>query len=384
MQTMHWTVEEVARAFEMSPVLLGDLEHGSFENVEQAMRDFWTVVEDETTLMLEQFTEFLLQPDFGTNLRFVADFSNIPFLQGDKKLQADIDAVNLGSGKKVINDLHRRDGEEEVAWGDVPIMPLNMAPLIVGEKAAVPPARADVPVLDRADMRRGIEQQRAGERDLHKTFGGILRDELHRLFKHLDETAEQRVLSPDMMSDYVWNFGTHADALARDLAGVYEGSLAANGFAKATAVTPAQELAVLYARRRGAELLVLEGRENIVAFTRDRTRRLVAETLESGGTLRELKNNLRKDFGFSPARAENIARTETATAQGDAMLKSFESLGTERKEWRWPGGTPDGICEVNHGTVVQLTEMFPSGHSTVPAHPGCRCTLLPVRERPTG
>ena len=381
MEQLGWTVEEVARAFEMSPVLLGDLRHGSFENVEQAMRDFWTVIEDEMTLLLEQFTEFLLQPDFGANLRFVADFTKIPFLQPDKKLRAETDEINLRSGKVVINDLHRRDGEEDVAWGNVPLLPLNIGPLLVGGSPPAAPGRSIVP--DRDDMRRGLDRQRAVETSLDEAFGSILKEELNNLLVYLDANAEKRDLRPDMLSDYVWNWRGHEATLAVGLSSLYEASLEASGFAPGGATTPAQELAALYARRRGAEMLVLEGDENIVTFTRERVKRLVAETIETGGSLRELKNNLRKDFSFSSRRASTIARTETAMAQGDAQIRTFESLGTEAKEWRWPGGVPDGVCDVNNGAVVGLTETFPSGHSTVPAHPNCTCSLLPVRQRPS-
>ena len=137
-QQMQWTVTEVARAFEMSPILLGDQSQATKENLMGFLTDFWSVIQDQTEAVLADFTEFLLKPDFGADIRAVAVYDNIPFLQEDAERQARIDEIELKTGKRYINELRERDREESVPWGDRPLLPFNVGPLpgpAAGEEA---------------------------------------------------------------------------------------------------------------------------------------------------------------------------------------------------------------------------------------------------------
>ena len=113
--------------------------------------------------------------------------------------------------------------------------------------------------------------------------------------------------------------------------------------------------------------------------------------LELGGGVDELTKRLRIDLIFDKRRASTIARTESATALGQANLQSYQSLGHEGKRWLTAGdervdaGNPSGPCISNEGQgPVRLGKPFNSGHDTIPAHQNCRCTLTPVREMPRG
>ena len=215
-----------------------------------------------------------------------------------------------------------------------------------------------------------------------------LRDEMRAMVAHL-EAADARVLQVEDVAFFDWDWeARYATAVAQELEVAYLAELAVSGFVD-TALLPGHQLASLYARERAGEMLVLSGRDSIIEFTRARVARLVAETIEKGDSLRTLKNRLRKDIAFSDSRAETIARTETATAQGQAQIKSYQSLGYEGKEWltaldeRVDGGDPSGPCNANEAQgPVRLGKPFQSGHDTVPAHPRCRCTTSPVVQMP--
>lgn len=215
-----------------------------------------------------------------------------------------------------------------------------------------------------------------------------LRTELRAIIKHL-EAADRRVIQLQDIDTFDWDWwARYGTEVERELISVYRSGLAAEGFIE-TPLMPTHQLAVNYARRRAGEMLKLTDRDSIVDFTRARVRRLVAETIESGDSLRELKNKLRQDFGFSDSRADMVARTETATANTNASLKSYQSLGYEGKEWltaqdeRVDAGDFSGPCVQNEQMgQMALGRMFDSGHDGPPAHPRCRCTLMPVRELP--
>lgn len=409
MEQLHWGVEEVGRVMEMAPVLLGDMQNTSgigSETMTPAMRDFWVMIEDQVTNTYAEITEFLLKPDFDRRLKAIPDTRGIPELQKDRKLQAEVDDIELGNGKVFINELRERDGQDDVDWGDEPLLPNMMTPL-----SQAPPENPEPPESDKTappkDTSAAVQGETANQRqsreELEEVLHSVFQTELRRLLRHITQhsRAEQilmelpnrvRKIPIDVLEGYDWDMLARRKDIERQLLGLYELSLQATGFietspeasgleGKTRELAPAHELAVIFARRRAGNLLVLDGTANMVNWTRARVRRLTATAIEQGHSPRMLKNALRADFAsWSPRRAETVARTEMAFAQSDASLKSYESMGHEGKEWSWPGGEPDGICDTNDGQQVPLDKPFRSGHQAPPGHPSCRCALLPVRK----
>lgn len=75
------------------------------------------------------------------------------------------------------------------------------------------------------------------------------------------------------------------------------------------------------------------------------------------------------------ARARTIARTEMATARGVARDEFFEASGVRYVQWY--ATVDERTCEwcgARHGNVYVL------GRVSTPAHPNCRCTLVPFRK----
>ena len=134
-----WTVEDVARVFEISPTLLGDLTNGADVRTEQSLREFWAMMRYQIETTIEEFNEFFIIPNFGSEFYLEADFSNIPFLQRDAKLQAEIDEIYLRNAKVTVNELRIRDKQGETEWGDVPIVSQGLRPLFIdGEFVNMP------------------------------------------------------------------------------------------------------------------------------------------------------------------------------------------------------------------------------------------------------
>jgi hypothetical protein len=78
----------------------------------------------------------------------------------------------------------------------------------------------------------------------------------------------------------------------------------------------------------------------------------------------------------SPARALTIAITEQNRVMSIATIQRYREAELEKMEWHV--SDPCDKCAQNAGVEVQIGNTFPSGATQPPAHPHCRCVLLPV------
>ena len=78
----------------------------------------------------------------------------------------------------------------------------------------------------------------------------------------------------------------------------------------------------------------------------------------------------------SPARALTIAITEQNRAISAATIARYKEAELEKMEWHV--SDPCDKCAQNANVEVQIGDSFPSGATQPPAHPHCRCVLLPV------
>lgn len=83
-----------------------------------------------------------------------------------------------------------------------------------------------------------------------------------------------------------------------------------------------------------------------------------------------------QDSVSDSARALTIAITETNRAISRATIERYQDFGLEQIEWT--ATDPCEICLLNDGKVINVGQTFPSGDTQPPAHPNCRCALLPV------
>jgi SPP1 gp7 family putative phage head morphogenesis protein len=109
--------------------------------------------------------------------------------------------------------------------------------------------------------------------------------------------------------------------------------------------------------------------------TRDLIRAITGQTELSTA---EKRARLMDLMGTTPARAEMIARTETASAvEGGNHIAWKESGVVDRKEWLL-GPEPCELCEPLGGKVVGLDDEFSEGIAHPPLHPNCTCATAPV------
>lgn len=100
----------------------------------------------------------------------------------------------------------------------------------------------------------------------------------------------------------------------------------------------------------------------------------LAEGAASGDSVEGIAEALRGVLGDED-RAAVIAHTELARAQSAASLETYRFNGVQGKGWLTYQPCP--VCRQNEGVVVPLDGPFPSGDQMPPAHPRCRCSLVP-------
>lgn len=101
-------------------------------------------------------------------------------------------------------------------------------------------------------------------------------------------------------------------------------------------------------------------------------------TVVTGKKTSQLKKTLMERFNVSYHRADALVRTELANIQTQAAQQRYKDYGIAKVQW-W--ADPDErTCEVC-GELHK--KIYPVGtHVQCPAHPRCRCSLIPVIDLP--
>lgn len=110
----------------------------------------------------------------------------------------------------------------------------------------------------------------------------------------------------------------------------------------------------------------------------DRIGSKMADGLERGLSSREIARMIEGEVRSS-GYALIIAQTEGARAQVEASRASYEEAGV--KEFEWSTSDPCVICEdieIEAAGGVPFGFEFNDGTQYPPAHPNCRCDILPV------
>lgn len=151
---------------------------------------------------------------------------------------------------------------------------------------------------------------------------------------------------------------------------------------------PGSKPASLLVRPPGAFAALLEqGRasvKGINATIADRIGTVLADSLNSGDTYTTLSKKFLADTITSkvvknPLHAEMIAVTEMSRAFNASTVNNYTEFGVELVEWLAIDVGTCPICPANAAQgPIPLGQPFQSGETAPPAHPHCRCTLIPV------
>lgn len=106
---------------------------------------------------------------------------------------------------------------------------------------------------------------------------------------------------------------------------------------------------------------------------------VLADGVERGASAGQLARDLRGVLE-APQWAETVAVTETARAMSAATQATYQANRIEKKLWMLaPDQRVCPVCKGNAGQgAIPTTDRFSSGDAFPPAHPNCRCALMPV------
>ena len=119
----------------------------------------------------------------------------------------------------------------------------------------------------------------------------------------------------------------------------------------------------------------------ITEGTREGIRATVEDAMRTGATNDEIAATLQDAYAFSDERAMMIARTETQMAANAGALAGYKASGVVQGKL-WSTAEDDLVsedCQENADAgELALEAEFPSGDDAPPAHPNCRCSIVPV------
>ena len=139
------------------------------------------------------------------------------------------------------------------------------------------------------------------------------------------------------------------------------------------------ERSIDWAEENAADLVT-----GIEEATRDMLRMTITSGLQDNLSAEDIATNIEEAYAFSDERAMLIATTEIASANSEGALAGYQEAEAEgisvKKSWLILDDACDDCQENEAAGAIDLDEQFPSGDDAPPAHPNCRCVLVPEVE----
>lgn len=212
-----------------------------------------------------------------------------------------------------------------------------------------------------------------------------------------DDYAAEILASLDLdWSDLVPEINDLLAAMAKDAAST---TLVRIGIDTTDATKLANTRAEAWAADRSAELVGMKWVKGelvqnpnakwvISESTRDMIYTDVNNAVAEGWSNQRLSKAIQDGRGFDKSRADMIARTETAKANGAGALDGYRAAADAgvklKKEWIRASqneGDDCDICQANADQgPIDIEDAFESGDMAEPAHPKCMCTTAGVVE----
>lgn len=292
-----------------------------------------------------------------------------------------------------INEARIEDGKDEVPWGEKPLAPFNIAPLgSATEKTTPVPAPGKTIILKKYteefkreywdqfikrvtplenNFKRGIiklfqEQELAALRALRKKKDiiGITKDvedvlRITHSEREIEKFAEYTI---PRITEMVKITGTSAYA-----------ELGVSGSFDVT-----NPKVIKWIKAHCGKLI-----KTIADTNFDALKRTLTEGIKLGEKIPKLAARITAEYNDCKGyKAVRIARTETISASNQGALQAYDQSGVvEEKEWLAETDACDICLDIALQGAVPLHSSFSGGFDVPPAHPNCRCTVLPVIEK---
>lgn len=388
-----WSREVIAACIGAIPIMVNNLDQGTYTNTEQQQRAFW---DGTGKLLLHLFygslNEHWVHKEVDPNLSLAPDMVGIDATIDSEKTRTENTRTLKTAGIITANEARARHGYEPIADGDKLDVPLNISPrpeddIINPQSDKEPPSGGEPvpnPLADGSESvpepagrngagsfsRNGVKAHRkAQDREAIrqaqtravKAAEGKLATRISKALTDQKSKIVEKVKQYGSQSNCENCFGS-VEAQARDLMK-----------SMATAIlTTIRDSGELHIRRLGGKRIdrytmqIKQGLDpedsrlinlltafdldqpqiraylqgffgrHIMAISSATLKELEAifqESVRAGEGVSELVERIRRLGTFSDARAERIARTESTSAFNLGAQRAFEAAGTPGKSW---------------------------------------------------
>lgn len=371
---------EVCQAFGVPPELIGDHEHATYSNFQEARKAFY----QETVLpLLDRTRDALnnwLTPKFGERLWLDYDRDDIEALQEEraKVWTSAIEATR--AGVLTPNEARAKMGYEPRPEGDVLLVGATMLPL--GSAGELPEADPEAAKLAAAIIQTkafglGTPEAKAAYwkavDNAREAWAGKFASKVRALLAG-DGNAAAKAVAGSTPEDAA----AAAKKAIAERRGTWERELRATYFAVIetfgestlaglkSAAGPREVKAFDLTNatiRAWVSAVVARKVTGILETTAERVAQAIADTVEGGGGLDQVADAIREQMDASAGRAQVIARTEVIGAANFGSRAAALQTGLElRKEWiATPGDRTRDTHAALNGTKVAMSEAYPNG-----------------------
>lgn len=402
---------EICAAFGVPPELVGDHEHATYSNYQEARKAFYQDTVIPILVRIRDKINSHILPKFGDNLYLDIDRDEIDALQEDRDKVWDRAIRAVQYGILEVNEAREAMGYEAIEGGNVRYVPASVLPegedapdwddLLGGGSSGSDPDDDKSLELKGLNLQTPIQKKqywRAFDRRRTGYYGAVgkqikkrFKQEMKGVLKAFDEGG------PDEVDIYL---DENAREWSKTLTAVYMTVMKAFGDSVYRALVGKSSNDSLQQKQDDVFDVFNEAVQNFISTTvankvvniNETTKKLIKDIVEAGFeeqlTVPEIRDKIEKLYleQIIPNRSMVIARTEVISASNAGSRYAAKQTGLElEKEWVATADdrTRDTHAEVD-GQRVPIDEPFKVGGSELmfPGDPNgepgeviqCRCT----------
>jgi len=381
-----WTMRQLASAYHTPPQKLSHPENTNLANM-TALDTAWNreCILPRLVRQEEVFNTFLL-PMYGDKGLYCKYDNPVPV---DNEFRLKQRESNLKNYVISPNEARVEDGLDEVDWGKLPLAPFSIAPLDVSKPAKPKPElepektiKAIKTVKYTAEYKKRfwelfIKRITPHENEFKRGIIRLFQEQENRALRAL---RKSKAITKDV--DDVLRI-THDE---REIMKFTEFALPRitemvkiNGEAAAAELGLGFDITnpevIKWIKKHTGESI-----KSILDTTFDALKRTLAEGVANGESIPNLAARITEEYNQCKGyKAIRIARTETISSTNQGALQAYKQSGVvEKKEWLISADACDICIDIAAGGAVGINELFKGGFDVPPAHPNCRCSIIPV------
>lgn len=391
------TLDGVSIAFGVPKFFLMNTESVDYANSRSQERALYQItIQPKADRFADRMTRFVLPMMGYKGHAFKFDWSAVEALQEDRLIKANADKINIESGMTYINELRRRDGQEDLPWGNTYRGSALLVDLgeVKGTKSLEPNSISGIlsKIYSLHREKKIIEEtkEKIWNRFVTKTTPQEKRlvKEVNKYFDEQEKSVLEKITGEKSIVKFSIN-----DLLPDSWNDKFKKLL--KPFVLAFMQQAGDDAVSEYGIDISFDLQRLEIQkwidwklEKSALEVNKVTRDAIQEAVKEGESIPDIADRIRGLFEETyKHRAETIARTEVISANNKASLEGMRQCGIKTKTWL---AALDERTREAHaaadGQTVNIDESFSVGGESLdfPGDPkgspgniiNCRCTII--------